>query len=182
MNRIVNQIILHCSASPNGRSLFQGSVKSGDLITPAQVIDGWHKKRGFKRANSWRLRQNYNLEALGYHYLIYTNGTIVTGRHMNEIGAHTQGFNSASIGICMVGTDQFTEKQWAALATCVKSLQALYPKATVRGHRDYSPDIDGDGTVEPHEWLKVCPSFSVASWLKNNMTPPIGQVLKEVQP
>lgn len=36
------------------------------------------------------------------------------------------------------------------------------------GHRDLSPDKDGDGVVERHEWLKRCPNFDVSSWVKTS--------------
>jgi hypothetical protein len=29
-----------------------------------------------------------------------------------------------------------------------------------------SPDLDRDGKVEPHEWLKMCPCFDVVEWCK----------------
>ena len=171
MTRYINQIVIHCSASANGDSLFRGSAKAGNLITPVQVVDSWHKARGFKRDVIFRKRQNPRLESLGYHFLIYTNGTIVTGRHLDEMGAHVFGNNIKSLGICLIGTDQFTHAQWAGLATLIKSLSTLYPKARVLGHRDYSPDLNGDGLITRNEWLKICPGFDVAKWLKADMQP-----------
>ena len=44
---------------------------------------------------------------------------------------------------------------------------AKYPKATVLGHRDLSPDRDGDGIVEPHEWRKACPCFDARAWARS---------------
>jgi hypothetical protein len=29
------------------------------------------------------------------------------------------------------------------------------------GHRDLSPDLDGNGHIEPDEWMKQCPGFDV---------------------
>lgn len=171
MSRFINQIIIHCSASANGDSLFRGSLRAGNLVTPVQAVDAWHKARGFKRSAEFRKRQNPKLTSVGYHYLIYTNGTIVTGRHPDEIGAHVLGNNAKSIGICMIGTDQFTHAQWAGLAKLIKSLNVIYPKAKTLGHRDYSPDLNGDGQVTRNEWLKICPGFDVAAWLKADMQP-----------
>lgn len=171
MTRFINKIIVHCSASPNGESLFRGSLEARNLVTPVQAIDAWHKARGFKRSDAFRKRQNGNLTSVGYHYLIYTNGTIVTGRHLDEIGAHVQGSNANSIGICMIGTDAFTADQWKALALLIKSFASMHPKAKVIGHRDNSPDLNGDGQITRTEWLKICPGFDVAAWLKNDMKP-----------
>ena len=36
---------------------------------------------------------------------------------------------------------------------------ALCMADDVLGHRDTSPDLDGDGIVEPEEWTKMCPCF-----------------------
>jgi hypothetical protein len=45
-------------------------------------------------------------------------------------------------------------------------LKAAFKTITVsKGHRDWSPDLDHDGKVEPHEWLKMCPCFDVATQL-----------------
>jgi hypothetical protein len=38
-------------------------------------------------------------------------------------------------------------------------LRKLYPYAKIQGHRDFSPDRNGNGTIEPEEWIKACPSF-----------------------
>lgn len=171
MTRFINKIIIHCSASPNGASLFSGNLKADNLVTPVQVIDGWHRARGFKRSDAFRKRQNANLTSIGYHFVIYTNGAIVTGRHLDEIGAHVQGSNANSLGVCLVGTDAFSSAQWSALATFIKSIATLYPDAKISGHRDNSPDLNGDGLVTRTEWLKICPGFDVAKWLKAQMQP-----------
>ena len=171
MTRPVNKIIIHCSASTNGNSLLAGSLKDGNLVTPVQVIDGWHRTRGFKRDVIFRKRQNPSLTSIGYHFVVYTDGTIVTGRHLDEMGAHVRGRNDDSLGICMIGTDAFSQAQWVALATLIKSMATLYPNAKVSGHRDNSPDLNGDGQVTRNEWLKICPGFDVAAWLKADMQP-----------
>jgi N-acetylmuramoyl-L-alanine amidase len=54
------------------------------------------------------------------------------------------------------------------------SLLEKYPNATILGHRDLSPDKNGDGVIERSEWVKHCPSFDVREWLKN-YTPDLGQ-------
>jgi hypothetical protein len=176
--RDINLIVIHCSASPNGASLFQGTPGMRGFMSPVQVIDGWHKARGFHRNDAARKLFNPELAAIGYHFVIYTNGASHTGRHLDEIGAHAQGFNARSIGICMVGIGKYSAAQWAALKTIVKTLQIRYPRAQVTGHRDLSPDLDGDGVVERQEWLKTCPEFDVADWLKRGMTPAPANLLE----
>lgn len=161
----IRKIVIHCSATPNGKSLRTATDSA------AKVIDGWHK-RGFKRLGGAVRTFNAHLPHIGYHYVIDTDGTIETGRQEGEMGAHVKGHNLHSIGICLVGGmkgkqphAEFTEAQWHALHALLCRLEASYPKAIVCGHRDLSPDTNGDGTISPNEWLKACPCFDVWTWL-----------------
>lgn len=192
--RLINHIVIHCSATPNGVA-----------VTPEQ-IDLWHGQRGFNRRQidieSARVEGVRTLRHIGYHYVVTAEGRIAPGRHINEIGAHVQGHNTASIGICMVGTDKYFLHQWLALrelvCTLAYELQHQLPEGSkfvgyrpqpalawallklervqIVGHRDLSPDKDGDGKVEPHEWLKTCPGFNVAEWLDGDMMPTKGGI------
>lgn len=152
--RSINLIVIHCAASPNGR--------------PQTVADinAWHRARGFKRTAEFRARQNEALDAIGYHFVITLNGAVHTGRHIDEAGAHAQGFNSKSLGVCLVGTDKFTVAQWSSLRSNIRLLQAAYPEARIVGHREL-PDVH-----------KTCPGFSVASWLHEGMNPLAGHVFE----
>lgn len=169
--RDIKSIVIHCSATKNGDSLFRTSPGGAGTISPIKVIDGWHKQRQFRRQEEWRKKFNPELESVGYHYVIYLNGAVANGRHLDEVGAHVAGANSRSIGICMVGTDKYTDKQWASLRSLVAMLKARHPTANVCGHRDYSPDKNGNGIVEPWEWVKTCPGFDVATWLSGDLQP-----------
>jgi N-acetylmuramoyl-L-alanine amidase len=117
------------------------------------------------------------LRHVGYHLVIETDGALRAGRPLQEGGAHVAGHNHNSIGVCMIGTDKFTEAQWRTLFAVAlfvthpgNDLDGLNVSSVV-GHRDLSPDLDGDGEVEPHEWLKTCPGFSVSDWLTNGCQP-----------
>lgn len=164
MTRQIKSIIIHCAATPNGKHF------------SVEEIDRWHRQRGFKRSTEFRKRQNPELAAIGYHFVIYPNGAIATGRHFDEIGAHAQGYNAKSIGICLIGTDKFTPAQWKSLEKCVCGLvtdivllQGGKETETPRvlGHRDL-PDVH-----------KTCPGFSVADWLAYNMRPLPRHILDE---
>lgn len=144
--RPINAIVIHCSASANG-----------DAGITRDVIDGWHVRRGWN--------------GIGYHYVVEVDGKLAEGRPLEKVGAHVEGNNSATIGICMVGTDRFTGAQWATLADIVASLRMRFPAAKVCGHRDYSPDKNGDGLIQPWEWTKTCPGFDVSAWLLAGMDP-----------
>lgn len=160
MPRRIDHLVIHCSASPNGDSLFRGKLGQADYRAPVDLIDEWHQARGFRRDYGARVRFNPNLQAIGYHYVIYTNGAIVAGRHPDEIGAHARGHNAHSLGICMVGTSQFTAAQWDSLADLVALLLKGHSGANVLGHRDFSG---------AH---KSCPCFDVGAWLAGGMRSP----------
>lgn len=172
--RPIKLIVIHCTATPNGR------------WTTTADIDAWHKARGFRREPTARLQYNPALLHIGYHHIIYTNGAIATGRSHAEIGAHVTGHNAESLGIAMVGTDRFSLAQWTALRELINALTqpqgrnpARYPNARLAGHRDLSPDRNGNGVVEPQEWLKTCPGFDVVSWRFGRMEPLAANLLPE---
>lgn len=155
MARTINQIIIHCAATPNGR--------------PHTVadIDAWHRQRGFQRSPRFKGRFNSSLTSIGYHYIIYTDGTVHTGRHPDETGAHAVGHNHDSLGICMIGTDRFTPAQWAALSNLVNDLLVEHggKQTIVCGHRDL-PAVHKD-----------CPGFDVGTWRAAGMVAEAGHVL-----
>jgi len=182
--RTINLIVIHCSATANGRWV---SVED---------IDGWHAARGFRRDPNLIGYNQPNLKSIGYHYVVYSAGAVTIGRGLDEPGAHAKGHNFRSIGICVVGTDVYSLDQWsslrdlvcASIVTIARRRELAVPRysrptpaeaidlarrmgVTVCGHRDLSPDLDGDGTVEPSEWLKTCPGFDVGTWLSRGMNP-----------
>jgi N-acetyl-anhydromuramyl-L-alanine amidase AmpD len=175
MQRKIDLIVIHCSATPNGHTLFTGKLGDKNFTTPVQEIDNWHRARGFKRRAEWRKSQNPKLTSVGYHFVIYTNGAVSTGRHLAEVGAHALGHNASSIGICLLGTDHFSTAQWLSLSELVAGLKKVNPTARVVGHRDLSPDKNHDGKIDRTEWTKTCPGFNVAAWLEAGMKPIVGQ-------
>jgi N-acetylmuramoyl-L-alanine amidase len=122
--RTINLIVLHCSASDNP-------------AVDAAEIDRWHRLRGFR--------------CIGYHYFIKTDGMIELGRPLEQIGAHVEGSNIHSIGICLNGLSikSFTEIQFESLRQVLKALRARFPKAEIKGHTELNP-------------AKTCPVFDTA--------------------
>lgn len=134
--RKINEIIVHCSATPEGRTV------------TTQEIDSWHKARGWK--------------GIGYHYVVYLDGSIHKGRDESEIGAHCLGHNANSIGVCYIGgmtkdnkypKDTRTDAQKQSLLNLLKELKKKYPSATIHGHREFSS--------------KACPSFDAKYEYRN---------------
>ncbi|KAA6209005.1 N-acetylmuramoyl-L-alanine amidase [Avibacterium paragallinarum] len=163
----ITKIVIHCSATQNGKPL------GNKDLSAAQIIDSWHAKRGFKRNPINTRHFNPHLPHIGYHFVVDVDGTVETARQEGENGAHVKGHNAHSLGICLVGGisidgknyGRYTAKQWYALHKLLRELEAKYPEARICGHRDLSPDLNGDGTITPNEWLKACPCFDVWEWL-----------------
>ncbi len=155
----IDTLVIHCAATPDG-----------EWFT-AEDIDRWHAERGFERHDQLIGPHSPHLHHIGYHFVVLTSGAIACGRALDETGAHARGYNVRSIGTCLMGTERFTAAQWATLAAHVRAVRQRWSGIRVVGHRDLSPDTDGDGTVEPDEWLKTCPGFNVAAWLAADMAP-----------
>lgn len=127
--RKIDKIIIHCSATPEGKP-----------FTVAD-IDRWHRDRGW--------------QGIGYHYVVYLDGSIYKGRSEEIIGAHCSGQNAHSIGICYIGgldasgkaKDTRTPAQRKALHELVSDLKTRYPAATIHGHNEFAN--------------KDCPCFNV---------------------
>lgn len=175
----ITTLVIHCAATPNGKYF------------DARNIDDWHKQRGFRRNMNIAPYHAPALRHIGYHYVITPRGLTEVGRPLRETGAHVGWkdrngvtVNTYSIGTCLIGTDQFTRRQWETLAVHVDSQRRSFRRQyqtdlQVVGHRDLSPDLDGDGRVEKHEWLKICPGFSVGDWLSGGMQPLAGHILED---
>lgn len=135
-SRYINEIIVHCSATPEGKDFTVSDIKK------------CHLERGFSD--------------IGYHYIIYRDGTINKGRDKSKIGAHCTGHNSHSIGVCYIGgcavdgktpKDTRTEQQKISLLSLLRELKKKYPKATIYSHREFAN--------------KACPSFDATNEYKN---------------
>lgn len=139
-------LVVHCAATP------------AKMDIGAKEIDLWHRQRGFAM--------------IGYHQVIRRNGKVEQGRPLDMPGAHAQGFNLLSWGVCLVGgvdvaganskpEANYTPEQYAALAGVLRAWSALAPNAKILGHCDLP---------SPHARLKACPSFDVRSWWATQQT------------
>lgn len=129
--RKITKIIWHCSATREGQDVSTEAIR-----------------RMHKTERGW--------SDIGYHFVIELDGVAHTGRDLERPGAHTQGHNEESIGICYVGgverdgktpKDTRTPEQRAELYRLTEELLERFPVATVHGHREFA--------------AKACPSFDV---------------------
>jgi len=133
--RSINEIIVHCSATAEGRNYTVKQIRSA------------HLKRGFRD--------------IGYHWVIYLDGSIHAGRPEAQQGAHCLHHNAHSIGVCYIGgvtatgkpKDTRTAAQKASLLKLIKELKQRFPGATVHGHREFAN--------------KACPCFDAYTEYKN---------------
>lgn len=145
--RKIDMIVIHCSAT------------RADVPLSPRQLDEMHRQRGF--------------DGCGYHYYVRRDGEICTMRPVDRPGAHAKGYNQHSIGVCYEGgldeqgrpADTRTELQKRSLRMLVRVLAMDFQTRRIVGHRDLSPDLNGDGVIEPEEWTKVCPCFDVGTEL-----------------
>ena len=129
-------IIVHCAATKPSQDVGVREIRQ------------WHKERGFLD--------------VGYHFVIRRDGTVEDGRDVDVIGAHCEGKNYTSVGVCLVGgiddkgnfEANFTSAQMNALRSLIVTLQAKYPGAVLRAHHDFAQ--------------KACPSFDLKRWWTTN--------------
>ncbi|MFC5505172.1 peptidoglycan-binding protein [Bosea massiliensis] len=130
-SRWIDEIIIHCTATPEGRDV------------SVETIRGWHIGQGWKD--------------IGYHWVVMLDGSVKPGRPEAQVGSHVANHNSGTLGVVYVGgvaadgktpKDTRTPAQKAALLAHVRALIARYPTVRkVTGHNQYA--------------AKACPSFDV---------------------
>lgn len=129
--RKINEIIVHCTATPEGRDVSVDTIRQ------------WHKQRGWKD--------------IGYHYVVMLDGSVKDGRPISQVGAHVSGHNTGTVGVVYVGgvakdgktaKDTRTAAQKEGLMWICRFLIEKYPTITrITGHNQYA--------------AKACPSFDV---------------------
>ena len=90
----VRKLIVHCSDTPDESNL------DASYIHDMHLSFGWN--------------------GIGYHKVILRNGKIEEGRPEYWVGAHVKGLNNISLGVCLIGRNNFTEKQFNSLEKVLK--------------------------------------------------------------
>lgn len=153
--RHINEIIIHCSA------------------TPVNWMSGAEAQAKVNEIRRWHVEER-NWSDIGYSHIIDRDGTVVLGRPIEKAGAHTKGRNANSIGICLIGGqggsandvfgDNFTQAQDNALRTLIAGLKREYPTIEkISGHNQYA--------------AKACPCFNASAWYARKPAPEISGVV-----
>ena len=127
----INYLIIHCSDTGNNNNI------DASIIHKMHINFGW--------------------EGIGYHKVILRSGKIENGRPEFWIGAHVKGKNKNSLGVCLIGTDKFTNEQFLSLKKVFLKWKKKYPNAQIIGHRDAV------------KTSKTCPNFNVRQWCNENL-------------
>ena len=128
-NKKISLLVVHCSDTEDSQN-----VSAIDL----------HK-----------MHLNFGWDGIGYHKIINRSGKIENGRPEYWIGAHVKGINNISLGVCLIGRNKFTKKQFISLERILRKWKSLHPEAEILGHRD-------TGNTN-----KTCPNFDVMDWSRN---------------
>ena len=105
-----------------------------------------------------KMHLKFGWDGVGYHKIINRSGKVENGRPEYWIGAHVKGKNDVSLGVCLIGRNKFTTKQYLSLEKILRKWKSLYPEAEIVGHRD-------TGNTD-----KTCPNFDVKTWAKDRFT------------
>ena len=138
--RKIERIVVHCTDS--------------SPYAPVQNIKNEFKLKGWKNP--------------GYHFLVDITGCVFQLLSTDEIANGVKGYNQTAIHVCYIGGyynnrryDTRTPAQRDALNTLIDKLLRQHPEAQLMGHRDLSPDANGNGSIEESEWVKLCPVYDV---------------------
>ena len=111
-------------------------------------------KQNLNASDIHNMHLNFGWDGIGYHKVICRSGKIENGRPEYWVGAHVKGKNTISLGVCLIGRNKFTKKQFISLKYILKNWKSAYPKAKIIGHCD------------TEKTNKTCPNFDVKSWIK----------------
>lgn len=145
--RQIKHIFVHCTAGSQKQTV-------EDLMAEFKA-KGWH--------------------APGYHYVIAPDGKVTKLLDTDKVSNGVKGYNSNSINVAYIGgidengrpKDTRTFEQKKALLQLLKWLKVEHFGADIMGHRDISPDKNGNGIVDPWERIKECPCFDAKEEYKN---------------
>ena len=145
--RTIKYIAVHCTA--------------GSQHTTIKELQQEFKRKGWKNP--------------GYHYVVAVDGTITQLLSEEKPSNGVKGYNSMLINVAYIGgidsegklVDNRTAAQKASLAGLLRVLHKKYPTATIQGHRDFSPDRNHNGRIEPSEFIKACPCFDAKAEYKD---------------
>ena len=104
---------------------------------------------------------------IGYHYYYTRDGKEHICRPIERSGAHAKGHNKNSVALAYEGgldssgkpADTRTPEQILSMGVRINKLRAKFGQFPFLGHRDLSPDKNGDGTIEANERMKECPCY-----------------------
>lgn len=152
----IERLVIHCTATVEGKEVTAADIRRMHC-SPKPTGRGWRQ--------------------VGYTDMVHLDGMVERLVPNNEdayvdgweVTNGAKGYNGTSRHIVYVGgldtnrrpADTRTEAQKAALKAYVEDFRKRFPWADVCGHRDLSPDRNGDGIITSNEWTKVCPCYDV---------------------
>lgn len=147
LNRVTH-VVIHTAATANGADI------SADTIRQDHI-----------RSRGW--------SDIGYHWVVRKDGRVELGRPETEVGAHVEGFNAQSIGVCFAGNgdlEDLTDAQKAAGAKLVAEILRRHdltdefrrnPRRVI-GHREINDLITCGVAKHAKHTGKSCPGNKVS--------------------
>lgn len=104
---------------------------------------------------------------VGYHFIVDGLGQLYEGRPLNVRGAHTGGFNTGTVGVCLLGNFEIVRPVKAQLETLralARYLRQEYTISHLAGHRDFQPDATVCPGDNLHEFLPALAQETSLVW------------------
>lgn len=148
MRKEIKYLIIHCTATPEGRSIHQDTVRRWHTSPPPQG-------RGWSRVGYSDL---ILLDGTRHRFVKHNNDTWID---VNEITNGASGINSISRHVCYVGgmdlenkksKDTLTDTQNIMLSSIIAEVLAYAPNIQIAGHNQFAN--------------KACPSFYVPTYIR----------------
>jgi hypothetical protein len=120
--------------------------------TKTIILHGGHTPHDKSNLKDWLLvnGRKLGLLSIGYHFVIFPDGYLLSTRPHDCIGSHAPGHNKDSIGVYLGGgvryrqgpdgeqiavqCDDFKDAQWETLRGLMANMRMYYPEVELKGH------------------------------------------------
>jgi len=129
-------------SNPEGWYVYDGSLRDSYQTLIAHhssfyEADGLATLREVQRLH----RDDRQWADIGYHFLVDIDGRIYEGRDLAARGVHTMGYNTGSVGVCLLGDFRLaapSAAQWEGTVALGRWLVEALALSHLAGHRQFN--------------------------------------------
>ena len=129
-------------SNPEGWYVYEGDLRES-YQTLIMHHSSFYEADGLATLNEvQRLhREDRKWADIGYHFLVDIDGAIYEGRDLAVRGVHTMGYNTGSVGVCVLGDFRFvtpSAAQWGATVELGRWLVEALALTHLAGHSQFN--------------------------------------------